>query len=466
MRDAEDSVSESEFGAQEQLPRSKHRGMPRGGRPRAAAMTSTIAFNHDVEQSPSKTAAAHNSYFSNAGSGDFSAKPGHHMQARDVVDLWTSAAGGVDSRQEAARKIQLAALPRLIANRTTLNRAGLLARLELEVRLQRGLRLLLLCVALFCVVIYLNVLSSQSSVQLGLLNTFATLFRLDDSIADITTANDLLEYLRMVMTQSRELLPLSSHYFVEQEGEIKVFQGLQSFEVPSFVELPSLKPRVDSEAFSILAWVQLEPGSIGANILRKPLGKAPNEKHLSCWGWFVGVESNDSFAFGAHDFAGSVHAEAANEETVVSDTASAADGKLHNVGLVVTQTNISFWKDAELQSVRSIDRPVTDCSGRGLQIGDADVPLLGEVTFFPRALDMNSMREILYAGYTLQAIAAGKVPTVVDERASERASERVRERESERESQRERERVRERESEKTERQRHRETERERNLLGK
>ena len=85
---------------------------------------------------------------------------------------------------------------RIFAYRTQLHRAGLLERLELEVRLQlgqrllllclavfcvvvlalciltfqnfwlqvrlqRGLRLLLLCVALFCVVIYLNISASQ-----------------------------------------------------------------------------------------------------------------------------------------------------------------------------------------------------------------------------------------------------------------------------------------------------------------
>jgi len=42
-------------------------------------------------------------------------------------------------------------------------------------------------------------------------------------------------------------------------------------------------------------------------------------------------------------------------------------------------------------------------------IGDLNVPNLRDITFFPRALDQNSMKEIMYAGFTLQAIAAGKV---------------------------------------------------------
>ena len=217
----------------------------------------------------------------------------------------------------------------------------------------------------------------------------------------------LLEYLSTVMKESRKIMPVSSQYFVEEEGEIKVFSGLQSFDAPSFVEVPSLRPRVDSPAFSVMAWVQLEPGTNGANILRKPLGKLANEKHLSCWAWYVGNDAKDAFVFGAHDFAGNAEQ---HEEVVLGEKGSAADGQLHNVAIVVTQTNVSFWKDAELQSWHTIDRPVTDCSGRGLHIGDAGVRKLGEVTFFPYTLNQNSMLEILYAGYTLQAIAAGKEP--------------------------------------------------------
>jgi hypothetical protein len=37
------------------------------------------------------------------------------------------------------------------------------------------------------------------------------------------------------------------------------------------------------------------------------------------------------------------HAEQ-HEEVVFGNTGSAADGKLHNVAVVVTQTNVSFWK--------------------------------------------------------------------------------------------------------------------------
>ena len=48
-----------------------------------------------------------------------------------------------------AQIIQHAALPRLIADKTALRRTALLERVQLELELQRGLRLLMLCLCMF-----------------------------------------------------------------------------------------------------------------------------------------------------------------------------------------------------------------------------------------------------------------------------------------------------------------------------
>ena len=69
---------------------------------------------------------------------------------------------------------------------------------------------------------------------------------------------------------------------------------------------------------------------------------------LSCWAWHVGAPA-DRFDFGAHDFRGS----STNilQETVQAEVASNVDdGLLHNVVVVVTQTSLSFYTDAKLQS--------------------------------------------------------------------------------------------------------------------
>ena len=136
--------------------------------------------------------------------------------------------GNVSREEEAAVLIQRAAFPRLIAHgEGSLKRKALLQRLELELDLQRGLRLLALCLCMFAVVIFAAVVESQASVRRGLLNTYRSLFLLDDSLADIKTRGDLLEYLGHVSSRARDLQPTSSPYFVEETAEVKLLSGLR-----------------------------------------------------------------------------------------------------------------------------------------------------------------------------------------------------------------------------------------------
>ena len=53
------------------------------------------------------------------------------------------------STHACAQIIQHAALPRLIGDKTALRRTALLERVQLELELQRGLRLLMLCLCMF-----------------------------------------------------------------------------------------------------------------------------------------------------------------------------------------------------------------------------------------------------------------------------------------------------------------------------
>lgn len=188
---------------------------------------------------------------------------------------------------------------------------------------------------------------------------------------------------------------------------MKIFSGVQKFLGPETIEVEGLKPRVDSEAFSILAWVQLQPGH-GANMVRKPLGNSPGEFPLSCWGWHVGFPA-DQLDFGAHDFRGTPFGSkaTASQETVTSPSI-AADGNLHMVAVVVNQTTVSFYTDAKLQNLIHIERPVTDCTGNMLIAGDENVPRLGEITFYPRSVPSTEMEEIMSAGFSFESLASGK----------------------------------------------------------
>ena len=75
--------------------------------------------------------------------------------------------------------------------------------------------------------------------------------------------------------------------------------GLRRFTQKALVNVEGLEARIDSPAWSMMAWIQLPVGGT-ANIIRKPLGK---EKQHVCWSWKVGMP-NTSFAFGGHDFRG------------------------------------------------------------------------------------------------------------------------------------------------------------------
>jgi hypothetical protein len=80
------------------------------------------------------------------------------------------------------------------------------------------------------------------------------------------------------------------------------------------------------------------------------------------------------------------------------------------MAIVVNQTTLSFFTDAQLQKEVPLLRPVTDCSGRTLIVGAPDIPRLGEITFFPRQVSVTEMHEISQQGFTFEALAAGKLP--------------------------------------------------------
>ena len=171
-----------------------------------------------------------------------------------------------DKEDMAAMVLQRSALKRLLGGGIVLKNEMLLERIHLELQLQRGLRLLVLCMCMFGVVILAAVQERQGPARLGLLHTYKSLFQLDDSLAEIKTIDDLFEYLRLVSDQSRLIMPTSSVYFAETSGELSVMRGVRAFNQAESVEVADLAPRIDSPAFSFMAWIQLDVGG-GAYVL-------------------------------------------------------------------------------------------------------------------------------------------------------------------------------------------------------
>ena len=192
--------------------------------------------------------------------------------------IWGS--GKEDRQNMAARVMQNAALKYMLGKGYVLNNSMLLERLHLELQLQRGLRLLVLCMCMFGVVILAAVQERQGPDRLGLLSTYKSLFHLDDSLAEIKTIDNLFDYLRLVSEKSRIIMPTSSVYFAETGGELTVMRGVRAFDKDESVEVADLVPRIDSPAFSFMAWVQLEKGRGGGFIVRKPLGTSSHKSLL------------------------------------------------------------------------------------------------------------------------------------------------------------------------------------------
>jgi len=107
------------------------------------------------------------------------------------------------------------------------SRDMLIERLKLELDLTRGLRLLILCIGMFLIVSYAAMTEAKSEGRLGLLQTYKSLFLLDEeSLSAIKTPEAFAEYYKTVSKNSRYLMPTSSEYFVEEEGELKIYDGL------------------------------------------------------------------------------------------------------------------------------------------------------------------------------------------------------------------------------------------------
>ena len=161
-------------------------------------------------------------------------------------------------QHRAAITIQTVALKRLLGKGTILKREAVIDRLKLESRLQRDMRLMLLCAIQFVLIIAVCLAESNAHARLGLLRTYKDVFSLDDSLADIKTLDSLQNYLRTVSERGRLLQPVSDYYFHQPEGEIRVFEGLQAFTKPVILNLQDLNPRFDTPEWTLTAWVQHE----------------------------------------------------------------------------------------------------------------------------------------------------------------------------------------------------------------
>jgi len=307
-----------------------------------------------------------------------------------------------------------------------LDRTQLMDRLELEAKMLQGLKLLLLCIGIFACNVTSLIKQADSTAVRGLERTFTKAFALDET-KDIATEHTLNEYLVDVLHTSHELLPTSSNYFATDGSDsVRLFSGIETFSEPRAVTGQGIAARIDSPSFTLTAWRKTHPeNSIGAFIVRKPLGQSVRGRQLTCWGWYFG--DTPSLVFGAHDFirpAGAPLETLSNltlaQHVVRVPPASQTNGtgalwthasgepeRLHLESLVVNATHAAFYQDARLVAMQPIPRHVTDCSGSTLEMGGSNFQI-GDITFHAMAFDKDQLYEIMYNGNLLANIASGK----------------------------------------------------------
>ena len=117
--------------------------------------------------------------------------------------------------------------------------------------------------------------------------------------------------------------------------------------------------------------------------------------------------------YGGHDYyLTNLSSPFGGQETVTMTNTSEVEPDVANLmTVVVTQENISFFKNLELLETISIKRPITDCfnSLEGMLVGDTGLSI-AQLKFYPKALSLTSIEEIYLQGSTLDEISTGSVP--------------------------------------------------------
>eukprot|EP00930_Biecheleria_cincta_P090995 TRINITY_DN8047_c0_g1_i8.p1 TRINITY_DN8047_c0_g1~~TRINITY_DN8047_c0_g1_i8.p1 ORF type:complete len:1707 (+),score=239.26 TRINITY_DN8047_c0_g1_i8:19-5139(+) len=317
---------------------------------------------------------------------------GFSMKAIDKNPTW--------KLELAARIIQRLVIKKLrLDNRTRLVRTALVERLQLEVRLGKGIRLMLCFMALFGLMISADVIET-SAAKLKLTDHYRRTFELD-KLNGIQKIAELKSYLRNLSAASNTMQVSSSSYFVNRD-QVMIVSDPAFYEHSHYMDVKGLSFPVDAVEVSFLAWVQVDAGR-RVNLLGRRLDKQVSS--LSCWSWIYGPEME--FDFGAHDY-GHLHDShgSADQEVIRTATRAYHPPGMHLVVLVIRQDTVEFWQNESLVGHTKLSRPVTDCIGSGLEVGGSGL-LLGMLSFFPWALGAAEIHEIYVQGNTLEFIASG-----------------------------------------------------------
>ena len=163
-----------------------------------------------------------------------------------------------------------------------LDRTLLIDRLKLERKVTEGWFIFLNALVLFVITICASMMEQRAGTKY---ETRKFLERTLDlpQLEDIRSTSEFQQYIRDASTRSRSMQALSSDYFSDERGTIKLLTGEPQLRgATGTVSLEAQLPI--RSAFSITAWVQREITQPAGFIVRNVLGTSPLEQTLS-WGW-------------------------------------------------------------------------------------------------------------------------------------------------------------------------------------
>ena len=219
-----------------------------------------------------------------------------------------------------------------------------------------------------------------------------------------------------ISRRTEQFQPASASYFVEPADQKLLFGITPVLGAPHLIlKEPSLRVApVDRPAFSFSLW--LDAGGVNGNILWKPVSPLGLER-APCWGFSVS-DTGRRLSFGAHDHG---MASATVSHVEVDVPGAFARSGLHLENYVVSGTLLVVYQDGVERGRATLPRPVTDCDGNTVELGDLGLRI-GEVAFFPKAISQFEVKEIFELGMPSYAIALGKSAVSVEPTSNEVAA--------------------------------------------
>lgn len=180
-----------------------------------------------------------------------------------------------------------------------------------------------------------------------------------DEVENIHTLDALQDFLHRLSLKTRRMMVVSADRFEEQESQVKLSSKFERFDRAKNIESADLSLRVDSRVFTLTAWTRRPTKRSAGYVLRKPIDLTDEGTRLQCWAWYV--DDPPRFEYGFHDYGVMDFGDESFQEVVEADGDWSRADPTHFEAVIVTEHNISFYRDGNLKSTVPIKRRVTDC---------------------------------------------------------------------------------------------------------